>query len=146
MIPSKRRKARELAIQALYSWHVSNNSSVLEIKKYVIKQNKTSILDKEYFNEIVDGVIQNVDYLDRIIKLYLSRKIQRLDIIEKAILRLSSYEIIQRLDIPYKVIINEGIELAKTFGSQTSHKFINSILDKITLKVIHKKKKIKKFL
>ncbi|WP_082253698.1 transcription antitermination factor NusB [Buchnera aphidicola] len=130
---SKRRRARELAIQVFYSWQISKNESILETINYVIKENKKYVLDTAYLNDVVSGVISNVNRLDKIIYSHLSKKIQRIDYIEKAILRLSSYEIIKRKDIPYKVIINEGIELAKTFGSQTSHKFINSILDKIVL-------------
>ncbi|ABJ90746.1 transcription antitermination factor NusB [Buchnera aphidicola] len=128
---SKRRKARELAIQVLYSWQISKKIVLFETEKYVIEQNKKYSLDKIYFHKIVTGVIKNIFYIDKIIKKNISKKKNRLDYIEQAILRLASYEIIKRLDIPYKVIINEGIELAKIYGSNKSHKFINSILDKI---------------
>ncbi|VFP78273.1 Transcription antitermination protein NusB [Buchnera aphidicola (Cinara cuneomaculata)] len=134
MIPIQRRKARELAIQAIYAWQISKNIIISEIEKYVIQQNKKHLLDEKYFHEIFTGVIKNVRYLDNIIYPYISNKNKRIDPIEKAILRLSSHEITQRLDVPYRVIINEGIELAKIFGSQKSHKFINGVLDKIIKK------------
>ncbi|VFP83774.1 transcription antitermination factor NusB [Buchnera aphidicola] len=134
MIPIKRRKARELAVQAIYAWQISKTIIISEIENYVIQQNKKNLLDKIYFHEIFTGVIKNVCYLDTIIYPHISNKNKRIDPIEQAILRLSSHEITQRLDIPYKVIINEGIELAKIFGSQKSHKFINGVLDKIIYK------------
>ncbi|VFP88592.1 Transcription antitermination protein NusB [Buchnera aphidicola (Cinara piceae)] len=134
MNPLKRRKSRELAIQVIYSWQISKKIILSEIKNYVIQQNKGFSLDSIYFDDIVNGVIQNVNYLDNIINPILSKKIQKIDQIEKAILRLSSYEITKRLDVPYKVVINEGIELAKKFGSKTSHKFINGVLDKLISK------------
>ncbi|VFP81198.1 Transcription antitermination protein NusB [Buchnera aphidicola (Cinara kochiana kochiana)] len=140
MIPIKRRKARELAIQAIYAWQISKNIIISDIKDYVMQQNKKYLLDKKYFHEIVTGVIKNVYFLDKIIYPHISNKNKRIDPIEQAILRLSSHEITQRLDIPYKVIINEGIELAKIFGSQKSHTFINGVLDKI----ICRKKNINK--
>ncbi|VFP86086.1 Transcription antitermination protein NusB [Buchnera aphidicola (Cinara pseudotaxifoliae)] len=131
MIPLKRRKARELAIQAIYAWQISKNTVISEIIKYVIHQNKNCLLDTQYCSEVVFGVIRNVHDLDNVIKLHISQKNIRVDPIEQSILRLSAHEIIQRTDIPYKVIINEGIELAKIFGSSKSHKFINGVLDKI---------------
>ncbi|VFP79295.1 transcription antitermination factor NusB [Buchnera aphidicola] len=134
MNPLKRRKSREMAIQAIYSWQISKQIIISEIKNYVIKENKDFLSDKQYFNEIVTGVIQNVNYLDSIINPVLSKKNKKIDQIEKAILRLSSYEIMQRLDVPDKVVINEGIELAKKFGSKTSHKFINGVLDALMSK------------
>uniref|UniRef100_A0A451DFL3 Transcription antitermination protein NusB n=1 Tax=Buchnera aphidicola (Cinara pseudotsugae) TaxID=2518978 RepID=A0A451DFL3_9GAMM len=131
MIPLKRRKARELAIQAIYAWQISKNIVISEITRYVVHQNKKCSLDVKYFSEVVFGVIKNVHYLDNIIKLHISQTNIRINPVEQSILRLSTHEIIQRIDIPYKVIINEGIELAKIFGSSKSHKFINGVLDKI---------------
>ncbi|VFP85045.1 Transcription antitermination protein NusB [Buchnera aphidicola (Cinara splendens)] len=139
MNPSKRRKARELAIQAIYAWQISKNIVISEITKYVVHHNKKCSLDIEYFNQVVSGVIKNVHYLDNIIKLHISQTNIRINPVEQSILRLSAHEIIQRIDIPYKVIINEGIELAKIFGSSKSHKFVNGVLDKI----IYEKNKIK---
>lgn len=134
MVPKKRRKARELALQIIYSWEISKNEITNEIKNYFIYQYNKNEIDLIYFHEIVSGIIKNKNKLDNYIIPFLSKKIKKLGEIEKSILRISSYEIIYRFDIPRKVIINEGIELAKTFGSKDSHKFINGILDSIISK------------
>lgn len=130
MIPYKRRKAREIALQSLYSWQISKNN-LLEIKNYIFKENNIKKIDLIYFNEIFYGVIQEIINLDNIIAIYLHKNIKELGEIEKSILRISIYEIKNRKDVPNKVIINEGIELAKKFGTYKSYKFINGILDKV---------------
>ncbi|VFP77869.1 transcription antitermination factor NusB [Buchnera aphidicola] len=139
MKPLKRRKAREMAVQTIYAWQISKNIVISEITRYVVHQNKKYSLDVIYFNQVVFGVINSVHYLDNIIKLHISQTNFRINPVEQSILRLSTHEIMQRIDIPYKVIINEGIELAKIFGSNKSHKFINGVLDKI----MYEKNKIK---
>lgn len=131
MNPQKRRQARKLSVQTLYAWQISKNNSISEIKKYILKQNLNVKIDILYFHNIINGVINNIIYLDKLISLYINRKINTLDYIEKIILRISIYEMFKRSDIPNKVVINEGIELAKIFGSSKSHKFINGVLDKI---------------
>lgn len=130
MIPLKRRKARETALQALYSWQISRNNLSI-IKNYIFKDNNIKKIDLIYFNDIFYGVIQEIIHLDNIIAIYLHKNIKELGEIEKSILRISIYEIKKRKDVPHKVIINEGIELAKKFGTYKSHKFINGILDKV---------------
>ncbi|WP_075432089.1 transcription antitermination factor NusB [Buchnera aphidicola] len=134
MKPKKRRQARILALQVLYAWQVSQNKSIEKIKEFILKQHHQVYIDMLYFHEIISGVAQNIIFLDQLISPCLSRKIYELDYIEKNILRISVYEIFKRKDIPYKVVINEGIELAKIFGSCDSHKFINGVLDKLILR------------
>ncbi|AEH39871.1 transcription antitermination protein [Buchnera aphidicola (Cinara tujafilina)] len=141
MIPKKRRQARILALQVLYAWQISKNNLITQIKKFILKKTRIFYIDEIYFHEIISGVIDNVIYLDKLISPVCQKIYKKLDCIEKNILRISSYEIFKRTDIPYKVTINEGIELAKIFGSCTSHKFINGVLDSILL---IKKKKHKK--
>ncbi|WP_343184215.1 transcription antitermination factor NusB [Buchnera aphidicola (Ceratovacuna keduensis)] len=124
-----RRKARKCAVQLLYSWQISKNY-IKDIENQFIKEKKTKGADLIYFHEIISGISKNYIYLDNLIKKYISKKINKIGQVEKAILRISFYELTKRYDIPYKVAINEGIELAKYFGSSKSHKFINGILDK----------------
>ncbi|MGP1932178.1 MAG: transcription antitermination factor NusB, partial [Arsenophonus sp. ET-DL12-MAG3] len=88
-------------------------------------------VDKIYFTELLRGISINVCELDKRIAPYLSRKFTEIDQVEKAVLRLAMFEFCYRDDIPYKVIINEAIELAKIFGAEESHKFINGALDKV---------------
>ncbi|XBC38074.1 MAG: transcription antitermination factor NusB [Buchnera aphidicola (Floraphis choui)] len=129
MKPLARRKARECAVQALYSWQLSNNN-INDIESQFYKKNNIQEIDKNYFHELIIEITNNQQYLDSLMTPYLSRTINELGQIEKAILRISFYELKKRHDIPYKVTINEGIELAKLFGAEESHKFINGVLDK----------------
>ncbi|MBK4775857.1 transcription antitermination factor NusB [Candidatus Pantoea edessiphila] len=127
-----RRRARECAVQALYSWEVSKND-ISEVELYVLTEQNIADVDVNYFHKLLFGVINNNFYLDQLMKPYLSRQLESVGNIEKSILRIALFEISKCSDMPYKVAINEGIELAKTFGAQDSHKFINGVLDKATL-------------
>lgn len=129
MKPAARRKARELALQAVYSWQMSNNP-VEQIELSIATSNNMEKVDMAYFQELLRAVVNDTESLDISIKPYLGRLPEELDLVEKAILRLASYELTARIDVPYKVVINEAIELAKSFGAEESHKFINGVLDK----------------
>ncbi len=129
MNPAARRKARELALQSLYSWQVSKNP-VHQIELHMATTNDMQKVDMEYFKELLRGVVSEVATLDSKIKPYLGRLPEELDTVEQAILRLATYELVYRMDVPYKVVINEAIELAKSYGAEESHKFVNGVLDK----------------
>ncbi|QJC28017.1 transcription antitermination factor NusB [Enterobacteriaceae endosymbiont of Plateumaris braccata] len=132
-----RYQARRYALQAIYSWQISKNT-FSDIQYYFLNESIKDLgnIDINYFNELINGVIVNSVYLDNLMKPFLSRQLFELGQIEKAILRISLYELINRLDVPYKVIINEGICLAKCFGGvDNSYKFINGVLDKIVTKI-----------
>lgn len=129
MKPAARRLAREHAVQAIYSWQMSKNP-VSQVELHIATNNDMSKVDMSYFQELVRSSINDRDELDAAIKPYLGRLPEELDPVEKAILRLSTYELKHRIDVPYKVVINEAIELAKSFGADESHKFINGVLDK----------------
>ncbi|CAJ0993154.1 transcription antitermination factor NusB [Pantoea sp. Nvir] len=125
-----RRRARACAVQALYSWQLSKND-ITDVEYQFLAEQDVKDTDITYFRELFYGVATNNVYLDGLIKSYLlSRQLEELGQVEKAILRISLYELIKRDDVPYKVAINEGIELAKVFGAEASHKFINGVLDK----------------
>ena len=129
MKPAARRKARILALQAVYSWQLSGNA-IADIEQQMLIENDVTKIDVEYFKDLSRGVAINHKQLDEAISPYLTRPFDDLDQVERAILRLSSYELKFRDDVPYKVAINEGIELAKIFGAEDSHKFVNGVLDK----------------
>ena len=129
MKPAARRRARECAVQALYSWQLSHND-IADIEYQFLAEQDVKDVDISYFRELLSGVATNSAYLDGLMKPYLSRQLEELGQVEKAILRVSLYELSKRSDVPYKVAINEGIELAKTFGAEDSHKFVNGVLDK----------------
>ncbi|MCF6436800.1 MULTISPECIES: transcription antitermination factor NusB [Pseudoalteromonas] len=129
MKPAARRKARILALQAVYSWQLSGNP-IADIEQQMLIENDVSKVDVEYFKDLARGVAVNHKQLDEIVKPHLSRPFDDLDEVERAVLRVSAYELKFRDDVPYKVAINEGIELAKMFGAEDSHKFVNGVLDK----------------
>ncbi|BDY03903.1 MULTISPECIES: transcription antitermination factor NusB [Ferrimonas] len=130
MKPSERRKARRLAVQAIYSWQLSRND-VANVEHHFLTEQETDGVDVAYFRELLVGVSTHAKQLDEKCKPYLARLIEEVDPIELAVLRLGAYELLYRDDVPFKVAINEAIELAKVFASDDSHKFVNGVLDKL---------------
>ena len=128
--PSARRRARECTVQALYSWYVSQNDPA-EVELTFITEQDLKGVDIPYFRKLFRQTVDNLESVDAIIAPALDRKSEELTPIEKAILRLAAYELKFETDVPYKVVINEAIEVAKTFGAEESHKYINGVLDKI---------------
>ena len=129
MKPAHRKQARVLALQALYSWLMSGNE-MTQVELTYATTNDMSKVDMEYFQAILHGVAEDVDAIDKAYKPYLGRLPEELDPIEKSIMRLATFELTKRIDTPFKVVINEAIDLAKVFGAEESHKFINGALDK----------------
>tara|TARA_B100000965_G_scaffold403444_1_gene431548 strand:- start:26402 stop:26824 length:423 start_codon:yes stop_codon:yes gene_type:complete len=126
---SPRRRARELALQGVYSWQMTNNA-VEQVELALATSNDMKKVDMRFFQGLLRGVVKSAPELDDKIRPYLGRLPEELDPIEKAILRLATFELTQHVEVPYKVVINEAIELAKAFGAEDSHKFINGALDK----------------
>ena len=129
MKPSPRRKARELAVQALYSWQLSQNS-VTDIDANFLTDNSARRFDIAYFQKLLHGVTADISNIDNTISPHVDRPLADVDPVEKAILRVAIFELNDCLDVPYKVVINEAIELAKSFAADDSHKFVNGVLDK----------------
>jgi len=128
--PALRRKARQMAMQALYQWELAS-SSLVAIEQEFREDNDMQKVDAEYFGELLHQVPAMKVELDERLKPLLDRGIHELTPVELTILRLSAYELLERPDVPYRVIINEGVELAKTFGATDGHKYVNGILDKL---------------
>jgi len=126
---SARRKARELAMQGIYSWQMSGNN-VEKIELSIATSNDMQKVDMTFFQDILRNVMVKTADIDKAIKPYLGRLPEEIDPVEKAILRAATFELVHRMDVPYKVVINEAIELAKSFGAADSHKFVNGVLDK----------------
>ncbi|RBP29175.1 NusB antitermination factor [Marinobacter pelagius] len=126
-----RRRARVLAMQGLYQRHFSK-SSISDIEAEFMIDNDMSKVDLLYFRDLLRGVHREQGELDGLLEPFLDRPLAEVDPIELAIVRLGAYELKNRLDVPYRVVINEGIELAKRFGGTEGHKFVNSILDKLS--------------
>ncbi|MDF7670441.1 transcription antitermination factor NusB [Orbaceae bacterium ESL0721] len=126
-----RRRARECAVQALYSWQISKNDLIDVEASFMAEQDMKGV-DTKYFRELLQGVAKNSGELDTKMSPYLTeRTVDELGQVELAILRIAVYELMKREDVPYKVVINEAIELTKTFGAEDSHKFVNGVLDKV---------------
>ncbi|WP_386696526.1 transcription antitermination factor NusB [Lonepinella sp. MS14436] len=128
--PSARRRARECAVQALYSWYISQND-VAEVELAFVTEQDLKGVDVAYFRQLFRQTVNNLDAIDSTLAPFLDRTSEELTPIEKSILRLATYELKYELDVPYKVVINEAIEVAKTFGADDSHKYVNGVLDKI---------------
>ena len=126
---AQRRKARTLIVQALYQWYISK-SDPLEIETQFHEQNGGKI-DWEYFSEVFLEIPKQQEALDKQISPLLDRELNSLDPVERALLYLGTFELANRIDIPYRVVINECVELAKTFGATDGHKYINGVLDKL---------------
>jgi N utilization substance protein B len=125
-----RKQARYTALQAIYEWQfgVSPTSEILSRQLAHQAEKK---FDKEYFIKIVEGVVDNTAEIDHTFLPFLNRKIDELNLVERAVLRLATYELLFCKDIPYKVIINEALELTKLFGSDEGFKYVNGVLDKV---------------
>jgi N utilization substance protein B len=129
-----RKKARKLLLQALYSWEISR-TELATIEAHILAENSPRDFDVQYFSEIFHAIPAGFSELEEKFTPFISRPLADLDPIEKCILWLSSYELIYRPDVPYKVVINEGLELAKKFGGTDGHKFVNGVLDQLAAQV-----------
>ena len=126
---AQRRKARQLILQALYQWTLTG-ADPLEISKEFHDRNNSKI-DWAFFDEVFQDIPKTAGTLDGHIHPLLDRPPEALDPIEKSLLYLGAYELANRIDVPYRVVINECVELAKVFGATESHKYINGVLDKL---------------
>jgi transcription antitermination protein NusB len=129
-----RRKSRELALKGIYS-NFMNQSALLQIRREMADEPEFERADVEYFTQLLTGVRENMQAIDEYIAKYIDRTIAELSPVEHAILCISSYELIYDPSIPYRVAINEGVELAKLYGGTDGHKYVNGVLDKIAAAV-----------
>ncbi len=160
-----RSSARRSAVQALYQWQVARpdlidleqqfvddlrllkalrkrqatgqqlSESELQTLEELLEKHGSSDVQLSYFNELLHGVASRLETIDGALTEFVDRPVREIDPVERAILRIGVYELLYRPDVPYKVILNEGINLAKSFGATQSHKYINGILDKIARKL-----------
>ena len=130
MNPTARRHARQYALQAMYQWQISA-SPIAEIELDFLVHHIKQKTDVAYFKELIHGIPREQETLDNHMRPFLSRPIAELDPVELGILRLGIYELAHRLDVPYRVAINEALELTKRFGSVEGYKFVNGILDQV---------------
>ena len=130
----ERARARRYAMQALYQWDLSGTDLPL-IRRQFLEAEDFSRTDTKYFIELLSEAPKNIDIIDENISKFIDRPIEQLDPVERAVLRLSTYELLYRLDIPYRVSINEAVQLTKKFGAEQGHAFVNGVLDKVAHKL-----------
>ena len=121
--------ARKLAMQALYQWQLTQQTAS-EIKKQFLESEESAGVDREHFEELVSGCIAKHEELAAALKPFIDRPLDQLDPVETAILMIGMFELQQRVDIPYRVVINEGVDLTKRFGATDAHKYVNAVLDR----------------
>lgn len=129
-----RHKARRFALQALYQWQIASHP-VQEIAAQFAEERLMPKADVEYFQLLLHEIPAKVQALDEHFQPYLDRKLAELDPIELTVLRMAAYEMAERLEIPYRVVIDEAIELAKEFGAEDSYKYINGVVNQLAKKL-----------
>ncbi|MCB1722810.1 MAG: transcription antitermination factor NusB [Gammaproteobacteria bacterium] len=125
----QRSRSRSLAIQALYQWQIAGQDVGAIINHFMVEQDARKF-DSDYFAELVRAVPTRLDELDAALAPCVDRALESVDPVERAILRMGAYELIEHPEIPYRVVINEAVELAKTFGAEQGHRYVNGVLDK----------------
>jgi len=129
-----RGKSRRLAMQAVYQWQMTADS-ITGIKQQFLDDNNFSSVDSDYFSELVSGVASSISELDPLLEKYMNRTMESVDPVERSVLRLATYEFLNRLDVPYKVVLNEAVNITKEFCAEKSHTFVNAVLDKVAKEV-----------
>lgn len=131
---SRRRMAREFVLQGIYQWRLAGGSAgTIEAQ---LRQSREFIrTDEQFFTNLFKGVLSDISTLENTIQPFLDRTLSELSPVEYAILLLSTYELVHFLEVPYRAIINEAIELARTYGGSDGYKYVNGVLDKLALKI-----------
>jgi len=125
-----RSNARKAAVQALYQWQMTGQS-MTDIEQQFGEEERLKNVQKSYFRDLLSGILDNLDAIDAAMAGFVDRPVDSVDPVERAILRLGVFELLYRPEMPYRVVLNESINLAKCFGADGSHKYINGILDKV---------------
>ncbi len=126
---SARRRSRELALQGLYQWLLSGEEPAA-VEAHIRDMDGFSKCDRAHFDALLHGGIEQAAALDAVLTRHVDRKTSLLSPVEHAVLMIGVYELMNCVDIPYRVAINEAVELAKSFGGTDGHKYVNGVLDK----------------
>ncbi len=130
----KRSQARRHAVQAIYQWQMAGQD-VGEIANQFFEEQDLDGFEVPYFQDLLQGVPKHLEELDELLKPALDRAIESVDPVERAVLRLGAFELRFKPEVPYRVVINEAVELAKVFGAEQGHKYVNGVLDQVAKKV-----------
>jgi N utilization substance protein B len=131
---SGRHLARRCAVQALYQWQMTGQAKEKIIDSFIENENLEG-KHQDYFLSLINIIPNYIDQIDALIAPHLDREQEKVDLIEQAILRLGTYELRYDRSIPTNVVIDEAIDLAKTFGSEHGYKYVNGVLDKVAREV-----------
>lgn len=126
--PAARSRSRRRATQAIYAWQIGGNPMSEVIEEFRHEQDM-EIADLGYFEDLLRGVERHCAELDAALVPFLDREIDRVDPIERAVLRIAAYELHHRPDVPYRVVLNEAVEVVKRFGAEHGHTYVNGVLD-----------------
>jgi len=129
VVKSARRRSREFALQGLYEWLVGGSDAGF-IEAHVREQEGFGKADEKHFTMLLHGAITEAAAIDAVLVRHVDRKTEHLSPIEHGVMMIGVYELQHCVDIPYKVAINEAVELAKSFGGTDGHKYVNGVLDK----------------
>ena len=127
--PGKRGRSRELLVQALYQMQITGHD-LRELRSQFKDRPEYERIDKEYFDEALAAICDGIDDIEKGVDEFADRPIEQLDPVERGILMLGYYELQSVADVPYRVVINEAVNLARRFGAQDGHKYINAVLDR----------------
>lgn len=134
MTKTSRRRAREFALQGLYQWQLAKTEPAAIVRQLEEARGFAKV-DAEYFRTLLEGTIAAAQELEREIAPLLDRAYAQLSPVERGILLLGTYELAHRPEIPYRVVINEAVELAKAYGGTDGHKYVNGVLDKLAARL-----------
>lgn len=130
----RRHKARTLAMQAIYQWQLTGDN-LGDICNQFLEREDSKTFTSSFFRELMHGVPMNLKEVDASLGPVLDRSVESLDPVERAIVRLGAYELMRHPEVPYRVVINEWVEVDKDYGSEQGHKFVNGVLDKLAKQV-----------
>jgi len=128
---SARRRARELAVQGLYAWQMSHLPAA-EIIAHLSETREFDRADRAYLNRLLTGAIEQVDSLRETLSPLIDRPWPELSPVERAVMLMAAYELVGMPEVPYRVVINEAVELAKVYGGTDGHKYVNGVLDRLS--------------
>lgn len=130
MLKQRRSRARQFALQAIYQWQMTGQTVEL-VKSQFLENENLAQADIELFIALLQGVAEHVYDIDTALAPFIDRAIEKVDPVERAALRIGAYELIHHVHISYRIIINEAVELAKIFGAEQGHRYVNGVLDKL---------------